>query len=83
MIGLLKNDKKDYFVPTEFKKLIGDKNKLFRGRKAGDIKDLFFNLFDTFLTELNKEYDNEDSDLNEPNCSDKVEMFLEAKKRNW
>ena len=80
MIGLLKNDKKDYFVPTEFKKLIGDKNKLFRGRKAGDIKDLFFNLFDTFLTELNKEYDNEDSDLNEPNCSDKVEMFLEAKK---
>ena len=80
MIGLLKNDKKDYFVPDKLKKLIGERNKLFNGCKAADLKDLFFNLFDTFLTELNIEYDNEDFDSNTPNCSNILEMFLDTKK---
>ena len=76
----LKEDEKDYFVPREFKKLIGNKNNLFGGVKAGDVKDLFFNLIDSFLTELNKEYEDNDSDINIPNYSNEIQMFEEAKK---
>ena len=76
-------DEKEYFEPREFKKLIGNKNSLFEGFKAGDVKDLFFNLIDSFLTELNKEYeDNKDNEeiLNMPNYSDEIQMFEESKK---
>ena len=57
----LKNEKKDYFEATEFKKIMGSKNSLFKGFKAGDAKDLFINLIDSLLTELTveKEDDNE------------------------
>ena len=48
--------------------------------KLADIKDLFFNLIVNFLTELNIECDNEDSDSSMPNYSDKLEMFIDAKK---
>ena len=51
----LKNEKKDYFEATEFKKIMGSKNSLFFGFKAGDAKDLYFNLIDAFITELTKE----------------------------
>ena len=76
----LKNDNKDYFIPNEFKQLIGNKNNLFSEWKAADVKDLFFNLIDNFLTELSLECGNEDSDSSMPNYSDKLEMFLDAKK---
>ena len=61
----LKNDKKDYFEAIEFKKIMGSKNSLFQGFKAGDAKDLFINLIDSLLTELTDE--NEDNDDIEEN----------------
>ena len=54
----LKYEKKDYFEATEFKKIMGNKNSLFQGFKAGDAKDLFINLIDSLLTELTVENDN-------------------------
>ena len=40
----LKYDYKEYFEPKQFKKAMGNKNSLFSRFKAGDAKDLFFNL---------------------------------------
>ena len=53
----LKNDVKDYFESREFKRIM-EANSLFLGYKAADIKDLFFNLIDIFLSELNNDNDN-------------------------
>lgn len=53
----LKNEKKDYFVAVEFKNIMGNKNSLFKGFKAGDAKDLFLNLIDSFLNELEEKID--------------------------
>ena len=61
----LKYEKKDYFEAIEFKKIMGSKNSLFQGFKAGDAKDLFINLIDSLLTELTDE--NEDNDDIEEN----------------
>ena len=44
--------KKEFFEATNFKKIMGNKNDLFCGKKAGDAKDLFFNLINALLTEL-------------------------------
>ena len=76
----LKNSDNDYVEPKRFKKLIGKDSKLFLGCKAGDVKDLFINLIDTFLTELNKENINEVSTNNNIDYTDKKQMFREALK---
>ena len=57
----LKFDKKDYFEANEFKKIMESKNALFSGFKAGDAKDLYFNLIDSFLNELTKEKNEKNS----------------------
>ena len=49
----LKCRDKKYYKPTDFKKAIAEKNNLFKGRKAADAKDLFFNLIDSLTNELN------------------------------
>ena len=76
----LKNDPKSYFVPNEFKKLMGSKNSLFLGCKAGDVKDLFFNLIDSILTELTIENENTEDNSGPLNYSDKLQMFKESEK---
>ena len=76
----LKNDVKDCFVPNEFKKLMGSKNSLFLGCKAGDVKDLFFNLIDALLTELTIENENTDDESGSLNYSDKLQLFKESEK---
>ena len=60
----LKNEKGKYFIPTEFRDEIRKINNLFSENKACDVKDLFINLIDKFLTELTDESDNENSDDN-------------------
>ena len=63
MVGL-KNEKEDYFIPTEFRDEIRNINKLFYDNKACDVKDLFINLIDKFLSELTNDSDNENNDEN-------------------
>ena len=48
----LKYNKENFFEATKFKEIMGDKNSLFYGEKAGDAKDLFFNLIDSLYSEL-------------------------------
>ena len=48
----LKYEQKEYYEPIQFKKIMGSKNGLFSGVKAGDAKDLFFNLIDSIINEL-------------------------------
>ena len=74
----LKNDENEYFTPKEFKKLIASKNILFDEWKAADVKDLFLNLIDLLLTELNEENDNDNQ--NEPDYSDLIQMFKYSKR---
>ena len=79
----LKNDEEENIEPKEFKNLIGEANSLFLGRKAADVKDLLFNLIDSFLTELNQEDDdieNENEDSATLDFSNKEQMFKETKK---
>ena len=73
----LKNDENDYYEPKSFKKIMGNVLGLFKGIKAGDAKDLFFHLIDSFLTELAKEVDNVGSDSDNVNniCFDKEKAF--------
>ena len=59
VMNKLKYDEKDYVNPIRLKKLLGQSNSLFLGKKAADVKDLFFNLIDIFITELNQ--DNNDN----------------------
>ena len=73
----LKYDEKDYFEAKEFKKIMGDKNKLFSGKKAGDSKDLFFNLIDSLLTELNEEKSVDEENEKKIDLSNKSDLFKE------
>ena len=75
----LKYENANYTDAKEFKKIMGDKNNLFKGCKAADVKDLFINLIDAFMNELSKD-DNNESIYNEPNYTDKIEMFQEAER---
>ena len=54
----LKYENKEYFEPILFKKEMGTKNSLFSGVRAGDVKDLYFNLIDGIISEtiVEKEY---------------------------
>ena len=77
----LKNSDNDYVEPRQFKKLMGNSNNLFKGCKAGDAKDLYINLIDLFLSELNEENSIEESEnSNNIDRSNKKEMFKEALK---
>ena len=75
----LKYENANYSDAKEIKNIMGEKNNLFKGCKAADVKDLFINLIDAFIGELSKDDDNE-SIYNEPNYTDKVEMFQEAER---
>ena len=66
--------------PENFKKIIAEKNSLFSGSKAGDANDLFFNLIDAFLEELNDQNSNESSFLDEIDLSNKLEIYKDTKK---
>ena len=67
---------KEYFEPKQFKKVMGNKNSLFSGVKAGDAKDLFFNLIDSLLNETLKENDNQSSAMS-INLANKEYVFRE------
>ena len=80
MKGLESDDGKSYFEPREFKTLIGKKNKLFEGCKAADVKDLFFNLIDSIMFELDEDFNPEESESPEINFNDKNCLFKETEK---
>ena len=79
----LKNCKKDYFEPKKFKRIMGKVNSLFFGVNAADVKDLFINLIDKFITELKIYYNDKDEDIeynDDIDSSDKIGMFNEEVK---
>ena len=76
----LKYGNEDYIKPEKFKKLIGKNNPLFSGCKACDAKDLYFNLIDNLLTELNDNDSDESSSFVEIDFSNKNQVFEETKK---
>ena len=80
----LKYAKQNYFEASEFKRIMGMKNSLFKGIKAGDAKDLFFNLIDSLLDELKTENNDEITETSNANDNDndnnKHSMYQEAKK---
>ena len=75
----MKYNEKENIRPEAFKKIMGQKNNLFEGIKAGDAKDLYLNLIDSLLTELIND-GSQQSSIRSYNCSDKVQMFYEAEK---
>ena len=76
----LKNSEHENINPIEFKNIIGTKNSLFYGNKAGDSKDLFINLIDSLLTELIITDGSQCSSNRSYNYSNKIEIFNQAKK---
>ena len=76
----LKYCEKNYFEPVGFKKSIGEKNKLFKGIKAADVKDLFFNIIDSLTNELNVINSNDESSSGEINFSKKEEAYKPSEK---
>ena len=80
----LKNDENETIKPKALKELLGKSNNLFDHYKAADVKDLFFTLIDSFLTEFNTDNDEdnnkEKNSLLEPDFSNtKIKMFEEVK----
>ena len=75
----LKYSEDENINPIEFKIIIGTKNNLFYGNKAGDSKDLFLNLIDSLLTELNND-GSQISSKKSYNYSNKIEIFNLTKK---
>ena len=75
----LKNETKEYYEPIAFKREMGNKNSLFSGFKAGDAKDLFFNLIDSILNELSKENEDEPTEQ-DIDFTSKSEVFRITKK---
>ena len=76
----LKNGNVKNVKPTKLRKVIADKNPLFSENKAGDAKDLYFNLIDGLLDELSDGISKEPSNSGELNLSDKIEVYKETKK---
>ena len=74
----LKNGKEKSFRPEKFKKIMGEKNQLFYGRKPGDAKDLFINLIDALLSELNDTNSQESSETEEIDLCKKEASFKET-----
>ena len=75
----LKYDKKEYYEPIEFKRIIGSENDLFSGVNAGDAKDLYFSLIHNLLNQLTIEEDNNESDQN-IDFKEKIQVFKETEK---
>ena len=76
MFGL-KYENKEYFEPILFKKEMGNKNSLFSGVKAGDAKDLYFNLIDGIISETAVEIENQS--INEDyDPTNKLSVFKET-----
>ena len=81
----LNNKKSKKIKPEKFKEIMGKKNKLFSGIKAGDAKDLLFNVIDILLLELtqdeddNENYDNE-SLPNEGKSNEKINNITDQNK---
>ena len=83
VMNKLKYDEKDYVNPIRLKKLLGQSNSLFLVKKAADVKDLFFNLIDIFITELNQDNNdnsNVESYSSEINFCNKKITFQESLK---
>ena len=76
----LKYGNRKSFKPTKFKEIIADKNPLFIKNKAGDAKDLFFNLIDGLLDELSDINSKEPSNSEEIDLSNKIDVYNETKK---
>ena len=73
----LKYENKEYFEPILFKKEMGNKNSLFSGVRAGDAKDLYFNLIDGIISETVAEVENQSFSENY-NPLNKDSVFKEA-----
>ena len=86
IMNKLKNDDSEYIIPNNFRNEIRKINKLFSEDKPSDVKDLFVNLVDSLIEELNsekktnKEYEN--NDYNEDDSFDKKKLFLNLQKEN-
>ena len=77
----LKYGNRKSFKPTKFKEIIAEKNPLFIENKAGDAKDLFFNLIDGLLDELSDINSKEPSNSEEIDLSkNKIDVYNETKK---
>ena len=76
----LKYDKKEYYEPIEFKRIMENKNILFPCVNTGDPKVLLFNLIDYILNELIIENEGKLSLDENINLTDKVEVFKETEK---
>ena len=72
----LKYSENDNIEANMFKTIMGEKNGLFAGKKAGDAKDLFFNLIDSLLSELTKEKEEETEKYLD--LTNKKDVFREA-----
>ena len=72
----LTNSKKDVIDPTLFKKEIGIKNNLFKGKKPADAADLLYNLFDFFLKEIPPKENYEDTYADPKNQKELFEQYL-------
>ena len=77
----LENSYDDYVEPKQFKTVMGNINNLFKGCKAVDVKDLFINLINSFLKELNLKNNIEESRNKDIDYSNKTEIFKEAIKK--
>ena len=65
--------------PNKLKEIIAKKNPLFSENKAADAKDLFFNLIDGLLNELNDGTSKEASKPEELDLSNKIAVYNEVK----
>ena len=65
--------------PNKLKEIIAKKNPLFSENKAADAKDLFFNLIDGLLNELNDGTSKEASKSEELDLSNKIAVYNEVK----
>ena len=77
----LKNSSNKNCKAEDFKEIMGQKNSLFLGMKAGDAKDLFFNLIDSLIEELQlKKGDEGKIVISDVNINDKQLIFEETKR---
>ena len=67
--------KKNYYSPNNFKKTLGEKNKLFEGHKGADVSDLYRTVIDSIINEIPYEYPENDEDY-----ENKKQNYEEAKK---
>ena len=86
IMNKLKNDDSEFIIPNNFRNEIRKINKLFSEDKPSDVKDLFVNLIDSLIEELNSEkkanMEYENNDYNEDDSFDKKKLFLNLQKEN-